>query len=499
MPVLNEGNNEGDSLQSALRALQALRRSGAELVVVDGGSTDSTWALARALSDQVLLAPRGRAAQMNAGAMWTPAFKHPERPGKTDAGAGIDHAAFSVLLFLHADTQLPPNAVQQIAQALQQGHLWGRFDVRIDGPHPMLRVVERLMNLRSRLTGIATGDQAMFVRRDVFERLGGFVEMPVMEDIELSKRLKKLGPPACVRSPVVTSARRWQQHGVWLTIILMWWLRLAYFLGHSPHALALRYGYAPGPEPVASAVAILAKAPVAGLAKTRLIPLLGAAAAARAQRRFTLNTLQVASAAMAPAITSAVTFAGSANSATGSASVSLASQPRPAPAPLTLWCAPDASHRFFRALHCVTGTACVNQPQGDIGARMLHAFEQHFAHHADLPLLLVGTDCPMLAPGHLQQAAQALTQHDVVLIPAEDGGYVLIGMRVLVPQAFAGINWSTPHVMAQTRNQLHRAGVSWLELPTLWDVDEPVDWQRLQTLFEPPHLKTQLRPLRARP
>ncbi len=455
MPVLNEG----DTLQASLRALQPLRQRGAELVVVDGGSTDSTWALARALADVVLLAPRGRAAQMNAGAR--------------DCDAGV-------LLFLHADTRLPQDADRLIAQALETGvdpgHSWGRFDVRIDGAHLILRVVERLMNLRSRLTGIATGDQAMFMRREVFERVGGFADLPLMEDIELSKRLKKLGPPACIKVPVTTSARRWLQHGVWPSIVLMWQLRLAYFLGASPHALALRYGYAPRPEPVAAAVAILAKAPVAGLAKTRLIPVLGAPGAARAQRRFTLNTLQVARAA--------VPSAKAATSATASALDSLAQPP-----PLTLWCAPDGTHRFFRALRRVNRTVCINQPPGDIGARMLHAFEHHFAHQANVPLLLVGTDCPGLAPGHLQQAAQALEQHDVVLIPAEDGGYVLIGMRVLVPQVFEGIAWSTPQVMAQTRDQLRRAGVSWLELPTLWDVDEPADWQRLQGLFKPSPLQ----------
>ena len=429
MPVLNEG----DTLQASLRAVQPLRQRGAELVVVDGGSTDSTWALARALADQVMLAPRGRAAQMNAGA----------RACKAD-----------VLLFLHADSRLPDHADTLIAQAMNSGHRWGRFDVRIDGLHPMLRMVERLMNLRSGLTGIATGDQAMFVRRDVFERLSGFADLPLMEDIDLSKRLKKLGPPACVKIPVLTSARRWQQHGVWRTIVLMWRLRLAFFWGASPHALALRYGYAPRPELVTAAVAILAKAPVAGLAKTRLMPLLGAAGAARAQRRFTVNTLQVASQASL--------------------------------GPCTLWCAPDVAHRFFRAVRRVTGIACINQPPGDIGTRMLHAFQQHFAHQPshqkNLPLLLVGTDCPVLAPGHLQKAAQALKQHDVVLIPAEDGGYVLIGMRVLVQQVFDGIAWSTPQVMPQTRDRLRLAGVSWLELPTLWDVDEPADWQRYQAL-----------------
>jgi rSAM/selenodomain-associated transferase 2/rSAM/selenodomain-associated transferase 1 len=427
MPVLNEGGTLAAQFQANLLALQPLRQAGAELVVVDGGSTDSTWALVRVLADQVLLAPRGRAAQMNAGARGCQA---------------------AVLLFLHADTRLPQNAHSLIAEAIASGHVWGRFDIRIDGAHPMLRVVERVMNFRSRHTGIATGDQAMFVRRDGFERLGGFANLPLMEDIELSKRLKKKGVPACVHPPAITSARRWVENGVWRTIVLMGWLRMAYFFGANPDALARRYGYAPEPERAAAAVAILAKAPVAGLAKTRLIPLLGAAGAARAQRRFALNTLQVAG--------------------------------RAALGPATLWCAPDTAHRFFRAVHREAGTvSCINQPPGDIGARMLHAFEHHFAHHANLPLLLVGTDCPLLTPGHLQQAAQALKQHDVVLIPAEDGGYVLIGMRVLVPQVFDGITWSTPHVMAQTRDQLRRAGVSWFEMPMLWDVDEPADWQRL--------------------
>ena len=518
MPVLDEGN----TLAQRLHALQPLRQRGAELVLVDGGSTDSTWALARALADQVLLAPRGRAAQMNAGAQWCSALKHDESHGKAAQNEGADIGEASVLLFLHADTQLPKNADQLIAQAVRQGHhqgqqnqhqqhqhqqhnqpyQWGRFDIRIDGRHPLLRVVERLMNLRSRLSGIATGDQAMFVRRDVFERLGGFADLPLMEDIELSKRLKKLGPPACAKMPVTTSARRWEEHGVWRTIVLMWRLRMAYFFGANPDVLALRYGYLPRSIPVAAvlpaAMAILAKAPVAGLAKTRLIPVLGAAGAARAQRRFTLNTLQVANAAITCAIdTSAAAAASSTSSTSTSTSTSAAAAATPAtqsasgwltplstppPLPLTLWCAPDATHRFFRALRRVAGTVCINQPQGDIGARMLHAFEHHFAHHADLPLLLVGTDCPMLAPGHLQQAAQALIKHDVVLIPAEDGGYVLIGMRVLVPQVFEGIAWSTPQVMAQTRKQLRRAGVTWCEMPTLWDVDEPADWRRLQRL-----------------
>ena len=431
IPVLQEGA----TLAQRLHALSPLRARGARLVVVDGGSTDATWALARAHADQVLCAPRGRASQMNAGAQ-----------------ALLADPAIDTLLFLHADTQLPADADTLIAQALaQQGQgvpkVWGRFDVRIDGPHPMLRVVERMMNWRSRISGIATGDQAMFVQRAALEAVGGFPAIALMEDIAMSSQLKRLSPPACVAEPVHTSARRWEKHGVLRTIVLMWRLRAAYFFGATPQALALRYGYAPAPVVPAAAVAVLAKAPVAGLAKTRLAPALGLAGAARAQRRFALQTLHCARAA--------------------------------ALGPITLWCAPDTQHRFFRAVRPQVDT-CVAQPAGDLGERMGQAFQTHFAQQPGLPLLLVGTDCPALAPGHLQQAARALQDHDVVLIPAEDGGYVLIGMRRWVPQALQGITWSTDQVLLQTRQRLQACGASWAELDTLWDVDEPAGWERLQ-------------------
>ena len=428
MPVLDEGKQ----LATALRRLRPLRERGVELMVVDGGSQDETWAIARAHADQLVLAQRGRAAQMNAGA-------------KCSSG--------DVLLFLHADTELPPGADTLIAAALAQGAQWGRFDVRIDGSEPALRLVGRLMNWRSRWTGVATGDQAIFVRREVFDAAGGYAELALMEDVELSKRLRRGSHPASLRATVLTSGRRWQRHGVWRTIAMMWRLRLEYFLGADPRRLALRYGYTPrGSDNLAApvAIAVLARAPQAGRAKTRLIPALGAAGAARTQRRFCLETLHAAQAA--------------------------------GPASLTLWCAPDDSQRFFRALHRRSRVACKTQPDGDLGQRMLHAFAAHFDAGTGLPLLLMGTDCPLLAPAHLQQAARALGKHDVVLIPAQDGGYVLIGMRRLVPQVFDDIEWSTPAVLAQTRDRLRTAGASWHELEPLWDVDEPADWDRLQQL-----------------
>ena len=212
--------DEAAGIEATLHALQPLRARGAELLVVDGGSHDGTAALAAPWADRVLESPRGRALQMNAGAA---------------------AARAPVLLFLHADTRLPDAADAHIATALAGGADWGRFDVRIAGRHPMLRVVAAAMNLRSRLSGIATGDQAIFVRRELFQRVGGFPDQPLMEDIELSRRLRALGRPACLRARVVTSGRRWESRGVWRTIVLMWRLRWRYWRGESPQTLARAY------------------------------------------------------------------------------------------------------------------------------------------------------------------------------------------------------------------------------------------------------------------
>ena len=212
MPVLNEAAG----IRAALEALAPLRARGHEVIVVDGGSSDGTAQLAAGLCDRVLNASPGRAVQMNAGAR----------------AAGGD-----ALLFLHADTRLPARADERILASLED-HLWGRFDVRIEGRHPLLRIVACAMNLRSRLTGIATGDQAIFVRRDAF---AGFAEIPLMEDVAFSKAMKRRGRPACLRQRVRTSGRRWESRGVLRTIALMWRLRLAYAFGADPARLAEKY------------------------------------------------------------------------------------------------------------------------------------------------------------------------------------------------------------------------------------------------------------------
>jgi rSAM/selenodomain-associated transferase 2 len=222
MPVLNEAAG----IDAALHALQPLLARGARLVVVDGGSCDDTAERVRAFATQqpgvqCLVAPPGRARQMNAGAQV--------------CGDGL-------LLFLHADTTLPPQADARIAAALADGrHGWGRFDVRIAGRQPMLPVIAFFMNLRSRLTGMATGDQALFMTRAAFEAVGGYPEQPLMEDIELSARLKRRSPPACLRAKVLTSGRRWETRGVWRTVWLMWRLRWAYWRGVAPAHLAELY------------------------------------------------------------------------------------------------------------------------------------------------------------------------------------------------------------------------------------------------------------------
>ena len=220
IPVLNEA----ETLVARLDALQALRARGVEVIVVDGGSADDSAGRAAPLADRVITAPRGRGRQMNAGA---------------------ERATGEALLFLHADTVLPDLATERIEAAVTGGALWGRFDVRIDGASAMLPIVAALMNGRSRLTGIATGDQAIFVTREAFARVGGFPDIPLMEDIAFSSAMRRMARPACLAEKVTTSGRRWEKHGVWRTILMMWWLRLRFWLGVSPQALAREYGYVP--------------------------------------------------------------------------------------------------------------------------------------------------------------------------------------------------------------------------------------------------------------
>ena len=215
--------NESDNIVATLDRLKPFRMAGHEVIVVDGGSTDETVKLATTRADKIITSVPGRAQQMNNGAK---------------------QASGNVLWFLHADTLAPDNATQLILDTLEnKKNQWGRFDIRLSGKHLLLRIVERLMNLRSRTSGIATGDQGIFVRREVFEAVGGFRQIPLMEDLEISKRLKRLSYPICLDEKLITSSRRWEKNGVLRTILLMWRLRLAYTFGVSPEKLARNYKF----------------------------------------------------------------------------------------------------------------------------------------------------------------------------------------------------------------------------------------------------------------
>lgn len=213
--------NEAAGIEAALARLQPLRARGHQVIVADGGSEDGTADLARPLADRVVSTRRGRAQQMNAGAQ---------------------EAHGDVLLFLHADTRLPDAADRLILERLgNSGLAWGRFDVRIDGRHALLEIVAWFMNCRSRLTSVCTGDQSIFVHRALFGRVGGYPPIELMEDIALSKLLRRHSRPLRVAHKALTSGRRWEARGVWRTVLLMWWLRLRYFLGASPARLQRAY------------------------------------------------------------------------------------------------------------------------------------------------------------------------------------------------------------------------------------------------------------------
>ena len=218
IPVLNEERTIAGTVSDLARV------EACEIIVVDGGSTDRTAEVVRDGPARLVAAARGRAAQMNQGAR---------------------HAAGDVLLFLHADTRLPATAGSDVERSMADpGCVGGRFDIRLDSPSPLLRIVGHMISLRSRLTRVATGDQAIFVRRTVFEGLGGFPEIPIMEDVAFCRALKRQGRIACLHSRVVSSARRWEQNGPVRTILLMWALKVLYLAGVAPARLKRLYSEA---------------------------------------------------------------------------------------------------------------------------------------------------------------------------------------------------------------------------------------------------------------
>ena len=432
--VIVPAQDEAGRIAATLALLQPLRTAGHEVIVVDGGSRDRTLAIALPLADKAFVAPRGRARQMNAGAAV---------------------AAGDVLLFLHADSRLASESFAAMISGVSHGNRgWGRFDAAIESDLPVLKLVAAMMNVRSRLTGIATGDQGIFVRRALFDRAGGFPDQPLMEDIELSMRLKRrAGPPLCLCNRIVTSGRRWEANGIWHTIFAMWRTRLAYACGADPSRLAETYSMIADFDHPRGAATLLvfAKEPVPGTVKTRLARTLGPERAASVYVQLVERTLKTAVAARDAGIVGRV----------------------------ELWCAPDAGCPLFAEWRDRYHIELATQRGEDLGARMRLALETALARGA--PALLIGTDCPALDAETLAQASAELARHDAVLVPAEDGGYVLIGLSRPV-DAFSGITWSTAGVMAATRSRLTAQRATWRELPALWDVDVAQDLVRWEAL-----------------
>jgi rSAM/selenodomain-associated transferase 2/rSAM/selenodomain-associated transferase 1 len=425
--------NEEAAIAATLLPLQALRARRHEVFVVDGGSTDATREVAIPLSDRVIAGPRGRAAQMNTGAKV----------------AGGD-----MLVFLHADSAFDVgHATALLAAWPDAGWRWGRFDVAIAGRPPILKLVAAMMNLRSRLTGIATGDQGIFVDAALFRSIGGFPDQPLMEDIEISRRLKRAGgSPLALRHRIVTSGRRWEKHGPWRTIAAMWKLRFDYWRGVDPKLLAARYRpHVATPVPT---LQIFAREPLPGAVKTRLAQAIGARRATQVYAQLAERTLALAATARAQAIVGHV----------------------------ELWCAGDGATPVCAQWAQQFGFALHAQQGEDLGDRMRNALESALARGERA--ILIGTDCPLLDTSALAQATAALADHDAVLIPAEDGGYVAIGLARPVA-AFDGIAWGTPEVAAMTRTRLAAANIRWCELPALWDVDNASDlarWESMATI-----------------
>ncbi|MEX0963314.1 MAG: TIGR04283 family arsenosugar biosynthesis glycosyltransferase [Pseudohongiellaceae bacterium] len=439
MPV----RNEAPIIRQQLLRLQGIRAAGHELIVVDGGSTDSTVQQTEGLVDRCEHSSVGRSRQMNAGAAV---------------------ASGDILLFLHADTELPTDAVEQLIGAMQsQGRRWGWFDVRLSGARPAFTLLATMMNRRARLTSVCSGDQALFVERALFQQIAGFPRIALMEDIAISKALRRLGRPARPVGIATTSSRRWQENGLLATIVLMWKLRLLYFIGVSPARLVeLYYPQALAREPQALArenhgrarLAVFAREPRLGQVKSRLAVEIGEPAALAVYE------------AMLRRLGTLLNQAGL--------------------AAWELWVTSNTSHERFLSL-CNKKDIHLQLGQ-DLGARMSHTLQQTLRRGDTDVVVLIGTDCPALTADYLHRALSALEAGtDVVLGPAEDGGYVLIGARAPIPELFEGISWGSDQVLAQTLVRLEASQLSCQLLETLWDVDRPEDLARLRQLEPPLH------------
>ncbi|BFM16604.1 hypothetical protein R50073_27870 [Maricurvus nonylphenolicus] len=421
IPVLNEAKN----LLAYLKPLQLWRQQGVELIVVDGGSDDDTLALAKDHADKAFVAERGRARQMNAGAK---------------------RAAGHYLLFLHADTRLPQAEVDEVLgsfESLKQRDVaWGFFPVRLSSRRWPFRVIECAISWRSRLTSVATGDQAIFVERSVWDQLGGFSDIPLMEDVEISKRLRQRSAPKVMSVPVETDSRRWESRGVVRTVLLMWSLRLLYFIGFKPQRLAPWYGINPQPKQNNPCIAQLAKAPVLGKVKTRMQPQLSVEQSVELHQRLVQHVVS--------------------------------NLVQCSDASLQLWVSDQPESPFFQSLHQRYPLQVQLQQGQDLGQRMSNICQTVLQQYS--AVILVGSDCPFITSRQIEQVITALDAgNQAVIIPAQDGGYTLLALTQAEWRVFEEVEWGSERVYQQTLSRLDQLGWRYHCLEALADIDRPED------------------------
>ena len=443
IPVLNEQC----CITYRLAALQYLRNTASEIILVDGGSTDSTVEFARPLVDQIVLSEGGRANQMNAGA---------------------EYAKSDILLFLHIDTTLPANAIELVLRAVGNDEFgWGWFKLQFNNPSFVFRVIAACMNLRAAATNICTGDQTLFLTGKLFLEIGGFPEIPLMEDIAISKILRRVVNPKIIVAFVRTSARRWKKNGILRTVFLMWYLRLLFFLGVKAAKLA-EYYYPKRLMPVKKTlfkkadlssfqfpgcrIILFAKAPVLGKVKTRLEPELGQKGSLELHKAMTRRIITLLD------------------------SIKLA--------PWDLWLSSGERNEVFLG-QCKDAEIFL-QKGNDLGQKMANASLHSFARVGVESVLIIGSDCPAFDAEYLVSAIKALEKgYDVVLGPAEDFGYILIGLNAPYVELFEGVAWGSEKVLKQTLAKVRELNLNLLLLDALWDVDRPQDLARLADLKPP--------------
>lgn len=423
VPVLNEYR----ALKQLIPQFISLADSNQlDLIICDGGSSDLSHAYIRQCQSKCqskqhpsitfnwISSGLGRAKQMNAGAK---------------------QARFEQLIFVHADTQLPFNW-----PSLIKGKQWGRFNVRLSGHHWMLRIIEKMINWRSCLSQVATGDQAIFVQKSLFEQVGSYPDLALMEDIALSKLLRAQYPIFCVKTPLISSSRRWENQGVFKTIGLMWQLRYAYFRGVNATQLVQHY-YPQYQTPKKTVlIQVFSKLPIEGFVKTRLIPKLGARAATNIHRYLLKHSLNVV---------------------------------KQSQMDNELWLAQEKDHTLRNSTEFLSteflSTQTLLQQGDNLGDRMGLAIKSGLKRYSNV--ILIGSDCLDLRPELLSASLQALNHVDIVLTPVADGGFISIACRVFDAQIFDRVAWGTSTALADVIKNLKRLFLSYLLLQAVRDID----------------------------